>query len=100
MKLNKKGWGMKELIIMSSVLFVFLLVAAYYVYVLYSSSGINKNNPYTSLESQLEIATTKYIDIHNMNSADNNVGGWPVSEMRMFLNDSDDIIKFLSLIIC
>ena len=37
MKLNNKGWGLNTLLIIGSCLLIFLLIAAYYIYVLYSS---------------------------------------------------------------
>ena len=35
MKLNNKGWGLNTLLIIGSCLLIFLLIAAYYIYVLY-----------------------------------------------------------------
>ena len=33
--LNNKGWGLKEMLIITGILFFFLLIACYYVFVLY-----------------------------------------------------------------
>ena len=39
MKLNNKGWGLNTMLIISACLSIFLLIAAYYIYVLYNSIG-------------------------------------------------------------
>ena len=36
-KLNNGGWGLAEMLILSAILLIALLVAAYLIYVLYSS---------------------------------------------------------------
>lgn len=38
-RLNKKGWGLAEMLILSGALLLALLVAAYLIYVLYSTLG-------------------------------------------------------------
>ena len=58
MKLNNKGWGLNTLLIISACLFLFLLIAAYYIYVLYGS--FNKNNYYKGLEEKLVDSAKKY----------------------------------------
>ena len=37
MALNKRGWGLVEMLLLSSLLIIFLLIAAYLVYILYST---------------------------------------------------------------
>lgn len=39
-KLDNKGWGLATMLILSSLLLIALLVAAYLIYILYSSFGL------------------------------------------------------------
>ena len=39
-KLNNKGWGFVQMVILSSCIIGALLVAAYLIYLLYSSFGL------------------------------------------------------------
>lgn len=50
MALNKHGWGMKEMIVFSSVLLLFLLIAVFYILRLYN--GIGRNNTYKNSSSE------------------------------------------------
>ena len=40
-KLNNKGWGLVEMLVLSACIIVALLIAAYLIYVLYSSLGLS-----------------------------------------------------------
>jgi len=48
MKLNNRGWGIKEMLLLSSILVFFFGVALYFIYVFYNSIEkellINSNN--------------------------------------------------------
>lgn len=66
MKLNKKGWGLNTLLIIGSCLLIFLLIAAYYIYALYSSLGISNGNIYKELEARLELAAENYDSKENI----------------------------------
>ncbi len=35
--MNNKGWGLAEMLILSSILLIALLIAAYFIYVLYQN---------------------------------------------------------------
>lgn len=58
MGLNKHGWGMKEMIIFSSILFAFLLVAVFYILRLYhglEQTGVIPNTTNTSSYSYSDV---------------------------------------------
>ena len=61
MKLNNKGWGLQEMLIMSSILFITLLVVAYLIFVLYSNLDAKQANQYLKLETKLETAAVSYV---------------------------------------
>lgn len=37
MKLNNKGWGLKQMLVLSGILIFFFCIAIYFIYVLYNS---------------------------------------------------------------
>lgn len=45
MKLNNKGWGLKQMLVLSGILIFFFCLAIYFIYVFYNSfaEGLNKN---------------------------------------------------------
>lgn len=60
MKLNNRGWGLKQMLIISSVLLILLLLVAYYIYVLYNKLDTREGKDYYKLETKLEVAAIKY----------------------------------------
>lgn len=85
MKLNNRGWGMREMIIYMCILILFLLFASYSVNTLYANLELNKStndtnstseseqfvdfNYYRDLEYKLSNATFNYLA--NVYSASN-----------------------------
>lgn len=61
MKLNNKGWGLKEMVIVSILLFLCLFIASYYIYVLYNRLTSNDYSQYFNLEHKLKNAAANYI---------------------------------------
>ena len=61
--LNKKGWGLVEMLILSGVLIIFLFIAIYFIYRLYGNldEGINTNY-YTNLENDLRNQAEEYLN--------------------------------------
>ena len=39
MKLNKNGWGLVEMLVLSGILLLFLLIAVYFIHKLYGLMG-------------------------------------------------------------
>ncbi|MBE6154329.1 MAG: hypothetical protein E7163_01970 [Firmicutes bacterium] len=63
MALNKHGWGLVEMLLLSSLLIIFLLIAAYLVYILYGTFERNTiSDNYISLEEKLEKQTLIYLN--------------------------------------
>ncbi len=61
--LNKNGWGLKEMLILSGVLMLFLVIAIYYIYRLYSSLDMaTTDDYYVLLEDRLEEQVKTYLD--------------------------------------
>lgn len=44
MNLNNRGWGIREMLFLSSILIFFFCLAIYFIYVLYSSFDLSVNN--------------------------------------------------------
>lgn len=65
-KLNKKGWEMKDMLIISAILFIFLLIASYYIYVLYNNLMSNDASKYYTLEVKIKNAAAKYVVDYNI----------------------------------
>ena len=57
--LNKHGWGLVEMLVASSVLILFLMIAIYYVYTMYNNIS---ETEYTLLEDKLESQAQIYLD--------------------------------------
>lgn len=66
MKLNKNGWGYKEMFLMSSILLIFLLIAAYNIYALYNELGASDAVIYVELENKMQLASVRYINDNNL----------------------------------
>ena len=64
MKLNKRGWGLKEMLIMSAILFALLLIVTYYIISLYHDLAINDRKYYTDLEVKIQTAAVKYTTLY------------------------------------
>lgn len=74
MKLTNHGWGLREMIFLSAVIFFFVIIAAVMINNLYSeldlsqgSSGSSSSNSYTyqQIESNLSAAAERYYKTHN-----------------------------------
>lgn len=62
MKLNNKGWGTMEMLLLSGGLLIALIVAVFFISKLYGSfSGAVGNRQYINLETKLETAASEYI---------------------------------------
>ena len=60
--LNKQGWGLKEMILLSGILVIFLIIAIYYVVSLYRGIGEDvTNSSYYELEKRLENQAKIYL---------------------------------------
>ena len=66
LKLNKGGWGLKEMVIIVAILLSFLLIAGYYIFVLYSDLGTDVAHVYVELESRLKTSAVSYVSKHNL----------------------------------
>jgi len=79
MKLNNKGWGIREMLVLSAVLIFFFGVAIYFIYLLYSSLDLDLKDDsdyvdvlqYVALEDNLEEAALEYLeDLNQVFDAD------------------------------
>lgn len=72
MKLNNHGWGMRQMIWLTSGLLIALIVAIYFISILFNSLDVTRvDNSYFDLETKLENAAIRYvsdndIDINNI----------------------------------
>lgn len=61
--LNKHGWGLKEMLILSGILILFLFVAIFYIFTLYNELDKEiSSNYYSSLEHDLEASAEIYLN--------------------------------------
>ena len=61
--LNKHGWGLREMLVLSGILILFLIVAIYYIFTLYQEMGREvNNNYYHDLEEDLRKSAQVYIE--------------------------------------
>ena len=62
MKLNNKGWGTTQMFILCGGLLLALLIAIYFINVLYGSLGAAvKNKQYIDMQTKLERAAMSYV---------------------------------------
>ena len=67
MKLNNKGWGTMEMLLLTGGLLIALLVAVFFISKLYGSfAGSIGNRQYMDLENKLEAAAKNYITDRNI----------------------------------
>lgn len=60
---DKRGWGLKEMLILSGILALFLIIAIYYIYTLYQSLDLEvTQNYYHDLEDKLEYNAHVYLE--------------------------------------
>lgn len=69
MKLNNNGWGYRQMLLMSGILLIFLLVAAYNVYSLYNDMDVKSASTYVNLELKLQMVAADYINDKNLNNS-------------------------------
>lgn len=61
--LNKHGWGLKEMLVLSGILALFLIIAIYYIFSLYRGLDLEvTEHYYTDLEERLENNARVYLD--------------------------------------
>ena len=66
MKLNNKGWGTMEMLLLSGGLLIALLIAVFFISKLYGSfESSNINRQYVDLENKLEDAAKEYVSKAN-----------------------------------
>ena len=60
--LNKHGWGIREMLLLSGILLLFLVIAIYYIYTLYHDLNLEvTSNYYHDLENDLENNAKVYL---------------------------------------
>lgn len=60
--LNKHGWGLREMLLLSGILLLFLVIAIYYIYTLYQDLDLEvTSNYYHDLENDLENNAKVYL---------------------------------------
>mgnify|MGYP005772543431 FL=1 len=61
--LNKHGWSLREMLILSGILIVFLFIAVYYIFTMYRDLDLEiGNNHYSNLEEKLEENAIVYLE--------------------------------------
>ena len=68
MKINNKGWGLREMVIMSSILLILLLIVTYYIYVFYNRLDTKEASQYFALETRLKRAAIQYTKLSGSKS--------------------------------
>ena len=73
--LNKHGWGLKEMILLSGILLIFLVIAIYYVSSIYKDIGEEVTNKYYyQLEDKLKNQVNVYLsDYYGENLTNNKI---------------------------
>ena len=67
MKLNKKGWGTLQMLLLSAGILLALLVAVYFISTFYGSFAKSiKNKKYADIEVSLASAAKKYVIDNNI----------------------------------
>ena len=61
--LNKHGWGLNEMLVISDILILFLIIAIYYIFTLYQEMGREVTTThYHDLENDLEDSARVYVE--------------------------------------
>lgn len=63
MHLNKNGWSLNEMLVLSGILLLFLIIAIYYIVSLYNNFGTEVSTTnYSELEKRLEEQALVYLN--------------------------------------
>jgi hypothetical protein len=63
MRLNKHGWGLRQMLLLSGILIIFLIIAIYYIFVLYNSFSEDVTiEEYYDMEEKLEDQARIYLN--------------------------------------
>lgn len=63
MHLNKNGWSLNEMLLLSGILIIFLIIAIYYIVSLYNNFDTEvKTTNYSELEKELENQALVYLN--------------------------------------
>ena len=114
MKLNKRGWGTKELIISAAIIFALLLVCSYYIHRLYesmevdSSYKVNNNNTKsyntntgTKNEEKEESKTPVIIDYTYYKAYETQMESAAIAYIKDYdkeINDDNRLINMIDLV--
>lgn len=67
MKLNNKGFGLGQMLLMTAAIFIALFIAAYYIYALYHNLDVEEGKVYAELELKLQTKAVKYFELYDTN---------------------------------
>ncbi len=91
MKLNNKGWGTTEMIVISLALLIALIVSIYFISKLYGSFSLsNSNKIYVDLENNLVKATRKYVRDNDINVVTNYRVSYELLKQNGYINELKD----------
>lgn len=86
--LNKYGWSLREMLILSGILIVFLFIAVYYIFTMYRDLDLEiGNNHYSNLEEKLEENAIVYLEDYY--EGDLNSGGLKITRGMLRSYDLD-----------
>ncbi len=90
MKLNNKGWGTTEMILLSCGLLIALLVAAFFISQLFKSFNKQAQSNYLELETKLIEAGKNYVDNYNIEINDTFKVSSEILRLDGYINDLKD----------
>ena len=89
--LNKKGWGTLEMILLTGGLLIALLIAVYFISILYGSfNNAVSNKEYVDMEIKLENAAREYVLVNNISVSDNQRISYQTLAEKGFINNFVD----------
>ena len=92
MKLNNKGWGTMEMLLLSGGLLLALIISIYFIANLYGSfSGTVGNKSYMDLEIELEKAAREYIKSNRIEINGELKLDYKVLKAQNFIDNLQDI---------
>ena len=92
MKLNNKGWGTMQMLLLSLGLLIALIVAIIFISQLYGSlDNSKKNSHYFTMENDLVEAAQKYVYLNNINiEEEHNISYYTLKESGLINNFKDE----------
>jgi hypothetical protein len=95
--LNNHGWGMRNMLIYSCIILIFLLIATYYVKYLYRDLSMNDNDVTSEVQEENDTKPTKEINYDLYENYEKRMNNAAINYVKRYYNTLDTGIASVEL---